>query len=610
MDKNQVLKEYFGYFSFREGQEELIDSILSSRDSIGIMPTGAGKSVCFQVPALIFEGITLVISPLVSLMKDQVNALVQCGIKAAFINASLSEKQLKLVTERTEKGEYKIIYVAPERLQNKDFIALCQNIDISMVCIDEAHCVSHWGHDFRPSYLHIKNFVESLSKRPVITAFTATATKRVREDIIDLIGLNNPFEVVTGFDRANLYFEVIKPKNKYVALRRYLDLYSGRSGIVYCASRRNTDELYEKLSDEGYSVTKYHAGLSKYERDCNQELFIEDKKEVIIATNAFGMGIDKSNVSFIVHYNMPGDIESYYQEAGRAGRDGSDADCILLFSPSDVRLQKFFIKNPDDNSEISDEEREQIKALRYEKLNKMVYYCTNAPCLRNYMLSYFGERPKGRCQNCSGCNGSGSSVDITLEAQKIFSCIKRVKEKEDKKTVIDVLKGNATDYILQKKLDKVKTFGVMSDVAESQIEKHINYFLDHSFISEDSLGRLVVEDKAYAVLFQNKRLRRFLEKSDKYKTAENPTSEVDLRLLTKLKILRKELASKSSVPAFIIFTDATLIVIATNKPTDKQEFLKIPGISERKFEKYGAAFLKLINNHCALMSAQNNKTDN
>ena len=597
MDKNSVLKEYFGYFSFREGQEELIDAILQRRDSLGIMPTGAGKSVCFQVPALLFEGVTLVVSPLVSLMKDQVNALTQCGIKAAYINATLTEKQHEAVMKKAEENQYKIIYVAPERLLNTEFISLCQKIDISMVCVDEAHCVSHWGHDFRPSYLQIKGFISNLQKRPVVTAFTATATQMVRDDITELIGLDNPFEVVTGFDRPNLYFEVIKPKNKYVALRRYLDLHSGRSGIVYCASRRNTDELYEKLSDEGYSVTKYHAGLSKAERERNQEMFIDDRKEVIIATNAFGMGIDKSNVSFVIHYNMPGDIESYYQEAGRAGRDGGDADCILLFSPSDVRLQKFFIENPDENSEINEKEKEEIKALRYEKLNKMVYYSTNAPCLRNYMLSYFGEKPKGRCQNCSGCNGSGTSVDITLEAQKIFSCIKRLKEKETKETVINVLKGNETEYILLKKLNNVKTFGIMSDVAESQIEKHIRYFLDHSFISEDAKGNLIVEDKAYAVLFKNKRLRRFLEKTDKYKTAENPAAELDLRLLSKLKILRKDLATKSSVPAFIIFTDATLVVLATNKPTDAASFMKVPGISERKYEKYGAVFLKLINEH-------------
>ena len=597
MDKNSVLKEYFGYFSFREGQEELIDAILQRRDSLGIMPTGAGKSVCFQVPALLFEGVTLVVSPLVSLMKDQVNALTQCGIKAAYINATLTEKQHEAVMKKAEDNQYKIIYVAPERLLNTEFISLCQKIDISMVCVDEAHCVSHWGHDFRPSYLQIKGFISNLQKRPVVTAFTATATQMVRDDITELIGLDNPFEVVTGFDRPNLYFEVIKPKNKYVALRRYLDLYSGRSGIVYCASRRNTDELYEKLSDEGYSVTKYHAGLSKAERDRNQEMFIDDRKEVIIATNAFGMGIDKSNVSFVIHYNMPGDIESYYQEAGRAGRDGGDADCILLFSPSDVRLQKFFIENPDENSEINEKEKEEIKALRYEKLNKMVYYSTNAPCLRNYMLSYFGEKPKGRCQNCSGCNGSGTSVDITLEAQKIFSCIKRLKEKETKETVINVLKGNETEYILLKKLNNVKTFGIMSDVAESQIEKHIRYFLDHSFISEDAKGNLIVEDKAYAVLFKNKRLRRFLEKTDKYKTAENPAAELDLRLLSKLKILRKDLAHKVGIPAVIIFTDATLVVMATHKPTDEASFMKVPGISERKYEKYGAAFMKLINEH-------------
>lgn len=599
MNKNDILKEYFGYFTFRSGQEDLIDAILGGRDSLGIMPTGAGKSVCFQVPALMLEGVTIVISPLISLMKDQVNALVQCGVKAAYINASLSEKQIDLVMQRTESGTYKIIYVAPERLENEEFLSLCNKINISMVCVDEAHCVSHWGHDFRPSYLHIKDFVHSLPKRPIVSAFTATATKRVREDIIELIGLRNPFSVITGFDRKNLYFEVVKPKNKYIALRRYLDLYSGRSGIVYCASRRGTDELYEKLSDEGYSVTKYHAGLPKTERQLNQELFIENKKEIIIATNAFGMGIDKSNVSFVIHYNMPGDIESYYQEAGRAGRDGNVAYCILLFGPSDIRLQKFFIENPEENDELSDEEREEIRELRYEKLNKMVYYATKAPCLRNYMLSYFGEKTKGRCQNCSGCNGSGSSVDVTVEAQKIFSCIKRVREKENKKTVIDILKGNETDYIAQKKLQKIKTFGIMSDVAESQIEKHIDYFIAHSFISEKTDGNLMIEDKALDVLFQNKRLRKLLDKTNKVKAYDDAENEIDFRLLSKLRIQRKEIASKYSLPDFIVFTDATLVAMARKKPLTEKEMLDIPGVPKYKYDKFGLPFLKLINNHCA-----------
>ena len=573
--------------------------ISQGKDAIGIMPTGAGKSVCFQVPAMMFEGTTLVVSPLISLMKDQVTSLVQCGINAAYINASLTEKQIQTVITKAESGKYKIIYIAPERLENKAFIELCQKINISMICVDEAHCVSHWGHDFRPSYLRIKSFVELFQKRPVVTAFTATATKQVRDDIVNLIGLENPFTLVTGFDRKNLYFEVIKPKNKFVALRRYLDLYSGRSGIVYCASRRVTDELYERLTDDSYSVTKYHAGLSKAERQKNQELFIENKKEIIIATNAFGMGIDKSNVGFVIHYNMPGDIESYYQEAGRAGRDGNDADCILLYGPSDVRLQKFFIENPEENDELTENERASIKRLKYEKLEKMVYYSTKATCLRNYILTYFGERPKGRCNSCSGCNGNESSVDVTLEAQKIFSCIKRVKGQENKETIINILKGNATDYIVDRRLQRVKTFGIMSDMAESQIEKHINYFIDHAFISEENSGALTVAEKADAVLFKHKRLRKLLEKTDKIKKYETAVAQLDIRLLTKLKILRKDIASKSSLPDFIVFTDATLVSMARKKPCTEKEILEIPGITKFKYDKYGIAFLKLINEHCS-----------
>ncbi len=596
MNKNEILKEYFGFFSFREGQEELIDAILGGNDALGIMPTGAGKSVCFQVPALLKEGVTIVVSPLISLMKDQVNALVSSGVKAAFINASLTEKQIETVYERTKKGAYKIIYVAPERLQNPLFSALCNEIEISMVTVDEAHCVSQWGHDFRPSYLEIKGFISSLKSRPVVSAFTATATRRVKDDIIKLIGLNNPFSVVTGFDRENLYFETVKPKNKYVALRRYLDLYSGRTGIVYCASRRGVDELTERLSDEGYSVTKYHAGLPKSERQINQELFIEDKKEIIVATNAFGMGIDKSNVSFVIHYNMPGDIESYYQEAGRAGRDGSPADCILLFGQSDIRLQKFFIDNPEENDELTEEEKARIRASRLQKLDYMVNYATRTSCLRNYMLSYFGEAPKLRCNNCSACNGSSASVDVTLEAQKIFSCIKRVREKESKETIINILKGNATNYIVNKKLERVKTFGIMSDVAESQIEKHIDYFLDHSFIKEEGDGSLTATEKANAVLFQKKRLRKFMEKKAEKKSGD---ISVDTRLLLKLKILRKELAQKSSIPAFIIFSDATLIAMAAQKPKTEREFLALPGVSNKKYDKYGPQFIKLICDHIA-----------
>lgn len=592
MDKYQILKQYFGYDGFRQGQLTAIDSILSGRDTVAVMPTGGGKSVCFQVPAMMFQGITIVISPLISLMNDQVRALSQCGIPAAYINTSLDEKVISGVLTDAEKGRYKIIYVAPERLLTESFRRLCNKAEISFIAIDEAHCVSQWGQDFRPGYLDIKEFIASFKKRPVVAAFTATATKIVKQDITELLGLINPIEIVTGFDRENLYFEVVRVKDKLTALKRYLDLYSGSSGIVYCSTRKNVDELYSELKNDGVPVTRYHAGLSKNERKLNQDSFIEDNTPVIVATNAFGMGIDKSNVSFVIHYNMPGDIESYYQEAGRAGRDGSDANCVLLFSASDIIVQKWFINNAEENGYLSEREQKELKKLRLEKLQQMVDYCKGEVCLRNHILRYFGEMPTEKCGNCSFCTGNTSSVDVTVQAQKIFSCIRRVKENEPTRVIIDILKGKETEYILGKGYNELSVYGIMNDSAESQIELYIEYFIGRLLIARDSAGILRLENSGKEVLFKGKRIRKLTAVK---KNIDEPVIPLDLRLLSQLKIIRKDLANKSGMPAFVIFTDKTLESMARYKPKDERELLLIPGVGQKKAEKYGKYFLAHIN---------------
>lgn len=595
-DKLSVLKDYFGHDSFRDGQEQIVDALLDGRDALCIMPTGAGKSMCYQIPALLFDGVTIVVSPLISLMKDQVGSLVQSGVPAAYINSSLSYPQFLRVLSNTEHGKYKIIYVAPERLLTDGFLDTCKKIKISMVAVDEAHCVSQWGQDFRPSYLKIISFIKSLDNRPIVGAFTATATNDVKEDIKKILRLENPFEITTGFDRPNLFFGVIKSSSKDEKLIDLIRERGDRSGIVYCATRKNVESVCELLCDNGFSATRYHAGLDEYERRKNQEDFVFDRKNIMVATNAFGMGIDKSNVTYVIHYNMPKNIESYYQEAGRAGRDGGEADCILLYSPKDVRLNRFMIENSEGNDELTIEENEQIRERDFERLKHMTFYSTTNDCLRGFILRYFGGDKKAYCGKCSNCLSVHKLVDVTIDAQKIMSCIARTGQRYEKTVICDVLKGSRSEKILKAELNNQSTYGIMKEVTARHIFGTIDFLAEKEYISADNeTEALKLLPKSRDVLFGRERLvMKKVENSEKVVKTHRPEVPVNSELLDALKALRKSIASKKSVPAYVIFTDATLIDMCKKCPETPDEMLEVSGVGRTKLEKFGKEFLEVI----------------
>lgn len=581
-----ILHKYYGYTSFRKGQENIITSIINKEDVLAIMPTGGGKSICYQVPALCLDGITIVISPLISLMKDQVDALNTMGIKASLINSSLSNSEYSKVLEEIENDECKIIYIAPERLDSMEFVNIIRGKNISQVAIDEAHCVSQWGHDFRVSYKKIPYFINRLDKRPIVTAFTATASNEVREDIVNILDLHKPAIYITGFDRENLSINIVKSSSKNKYTLDYVENHKNESGIIYASTRKEVESIYEGLLKRNYSVAKYHAGLSNEARKEYQENFINDDIKIMVATNAFGMGIDKPNIRWVLHYNMPQSIENYYQEIGRAGRDGEDSECVLLFSPGDVHTQKYLVEVGIENPER--------KRVQYKKLQQMVDLVYSNTCYRKSILNYFGEPFLEDCNNCSNCLNEGEVVDKTLDAQKVISCIARMKRSFGATMIIDVLRGSKNKKVLDLGFNTLTTYGIMKNYSNEDLKTFINTLVSHGFLDvvenigpRGSFPTIKLNEQSLKVIRQEIKVEFKEDKVTKSRYVENELYEM-------LVSLRSEIAKEEGVAPYMVFGDATLKNMTSSYPINKEEMLNISGVGEIKYEKYGKKFEDII----------------